>query len=81
MGFILYNGIGYPVEDIQRAKEEYLRRFPGQKEFTEKEYRQMLIEEFHLTGVMPRPYRENDKGYLLYPGFIARDILEKVGAL
>ena len=79
---IFYNGIYYPDPDVKRAISElteeeqlisvFISVLKGKKE---------LIKYLIEKNVLPEPWRTNDEGHLLYPVFIARDILKEVEAL
>ena len=78
-----YKGIFYPREDIERAEKNLLKK--NKKETTFVLYIittcpfPEIIEFLYEYGVLPKVHRENDIGWMLYPGFIAKDILEKLG--
>lgn len=79
---IYYNGYFYPKKDIDRAINDL-------SPIERMSIRQLMfwlpsnsiISLLESKGVLNKPYRENNQGWLLYPGFIAKDILEKVGMI
>ena len=78
---VFYNGIFYPYEDLERAcndlglDELIVLLIVDSKGF------EGLIETLQKHGALPEPYRSNDVGWMLYPVFIARDILKEVEEL
>jgi hypothetical protein len=73
---VKYKGYIYPFEDIERAVNNLGLDPLMVALIVDSNGAEGLIEVCQKHGAMPKPWRENDRGYALYLGFIAQDIWE-----
>ncbi|WP_342457630.1 hypothetical protein [Methanobacterium sp.] len=75
---VFYKGIFYPYTDLERACNDLGLNELMVLLIVDSKGSEGLIETLYKHNALPEPHRENSRGWLLYPVFIARDILEKV---